>query len=233
MVVTRSKSGTTKKADDAKIAVKQKVAERSIKKTTAERASKQTRKKERTNWAVMDSALCIFMEETFKKQHREKHPAIKITSEVIKAGEKEWISMTASDKALYITEAEKRFAKRAEVYKQNFIKKVTRAKSGTTKKVVTKNAVKQKVAERTSKQTRKRERTNWAVMDSALCIFMEETFKKQHREKHPAIKITSEVIKAGEKEWISMTASDKALYITEAEKRFAKRAEVYKQVPLN
>ncbi|KAL6576062.1 hypothetical protein OROHE_000533 [Orobanche hederae] len=187
MVVTRSKYGTTKKAD-AKIAVK----------------------KERTNWAVMDNALCIFMEETFKKQHREKHPAIEITSEVIKAGEKEWISMTDSDKALYVNEAMKRLAERVEAYKQR-------------------NAVKQKVAEK----TRKKERINWAVMDSALCIFMEETFKKQHREKHPAIEITSEIIKAGEEEWISMTASDKALYITEAEKRFAKRAEAYKQVPVN
>ncbi|KAL6583202.1 hypothetical protein OROMI_005280 [Orobanche minor] len=152
-------------------------------------------------------------EETFKKQHREKHPAIEI---VIKAGEKEWISMTDNmlqDKALYVTEAAKRLAERVEACKQNFTMKVTRAKSGTTKKVDTKNAVKQKVAEK----TRKKERINWAVMDSALCIFIH----------------LNKVIKAGEEEWISMTASDKALYITEAEKRFAKRAEDYKQVPVN
>ncbi|KAF5207776.1 hypothetical protein FRX31_002637 [Thalictrum thalictroides] len=182
MVVTRSKSGATKKI---------------------------TKKSK----AVMDHACSIFVEE-FMEVYRDKFPD---RNSVIKAGKEDWISLTDSNKDVFVAKAEKRDAEfliKMEANKQDFTKKVTRAKSGTTKKADTKIAVNRKVAERASKKATKKAK---AVMDHAFSIFMNE-FMKLYREKFPDI---DSAAKAGREKWISMTHFDKDPYVAEAKKRDA------------
>ncbi|CAN6198833.1 unnamed protein product [Urochloa humidicola] len=64
---------------------------------------------------------------------------------------------------------------------------------------------------------------------SAFFVFMEE-FRKDYKEKHPNVKQVSVIGKAGGEKWKSLSESEKAPYVSKAEKlkaEYTKKIDAY------
>ncbi|XP_031093545.1 HMG1/2-like protein [Ipomoea triloba] len=92
------KGGKSKVKSDNKLAVKKQAAETKKSKKAAKDPNKPKRP---------PSAFFVFMEE-FRKTYKEKHPNNKSVAVVGKAGGDKWKQLSASEKAPYISKAEKR-----------------------------------------------------------------------------------------------------------------------------